>query len=74
MSGQTMLYDPAGQPVFMGGLTNARGKEGYSAGTDSVILRVSGNPAAPAHTPVFGCSLKDPEAKELKEDSSWKKR
>jgi hypothetical protein len=74
VSGQTMLYDPAGHLVFTGGLTSARGREGASAGAGAVLLRVVGNPNAIANTPVFGCSLHDPDAKELKENSSWKKR
>ena len=74
ISGQTMLYNPDGRLVFAGGLTRARGQEGYSMGTDAVILKVSGNPNAPANTPVFGCSLRDPDTKELKEDPAWKKR
>jgi hypothetical protein len=74
VSGETMLYDRAGRLVFTGGLTSARGREGHSAGTDAVLMRVSENPNASAHTPVFGCSLRDPETKELREDSSWKKR
>jgi hypothetical protein len=60
--------------VFAGGLTSARGREGASAGTEAVLLRVGGNSHAPANSPVFGCSLHDPDAKELKEDSSWQKR
>ena len=74
VSGQTMLYNPAGRLVFTGGLTSARGRDGHSAGTEIVLRRVTEGATAPVDTAVFGCSLRDPGAKQLREDSSWKKR
>ncbi len=72
VSGQTLLYDQAGQLVFSGGITAARGHEGENSGVDAILLRVAGG-AAPFHAPVFGCSLRDPDSQTLNKDTSWKK-
>jgi hypothetical protein len=74
VSGQALLYDPKGRLVFSGGITGARGHQGDNAGVDAVISIVSGDAGAPGHTPVFGCSLHNPGARELREDSPWKKQ
>lgn len=73
VSGQTMLYDPNGRLVFSGGITSARGHQGDNAGVDAVILCVREGANVRAHVPVFGCSLHDPDAKELSQNS-WKKQ
>ncbi len=73
VSGQTMLYDPEGQLVFSGGITSARGHQGDNFGVDSVILAVRERVKVRTHAPVFGCSLHDPNAKELSQNS-WKKQ
>jgi hypothetical protein len=74
VSGQTMLYDPAGRLVFSGGITSARGHQGDNTGMDAVISLVRGDAGAPGRTPVFGCSLHNPDATELREGSLWKKQ
>jgi hypothetical protein len=74
VSGQTMLYDLEGRLVFKGGITSGRGHQGYNDGADAVIRRVTGRLEAASNTPVFGCTLHDPSAKTLREDSSWKKQ
>lgn len=72
VSGQTMLYDTEGRLVFSGGITNGRGHQGDNPGVDSIIRKVRGE-AGQSHAPVFGCSLRDPSVKVLKEDPSWRK-
>lgn len=74
VSGQTMLYDSEGRLIFSGGITSGRGHQGDNEGADAVIRVVRGEKATPATTPVFGCTLHDPSAKALSEDSSWKKQ
>ena len=74
VSGQTMLYDPQGRLIFSGGITSARGHQGDNSGADAVVRRVSGSAEAAASAPVFGCTLHDPNARALREDSSWKKQ
>ncbi len=73
VSGQTMLYDPQGRLVFSGGITSARGHQGDNFGVDAVIHAVREGVNVRTHVPVFGCSLHDPNAKELSQNS-WKKQ
>ena len=56
-SGQTLLYDAAGQLVFAGGITAFRGHEGPSLGGEALQQIVAGKAAPTRHTKVFGCSL-----------------
>ena len=65
-SGVTFLYDASGKVLFRGGLTAARGHEGGSRGQEAVlnILRF-GPGAAPISTPVFGCSLFQPDGRAI---------
>ena len=58
-SGQAVLCDPAGRVVFRGGLTQARGRTGESAGRRAVLAWVRGTSGA-AGAPVFGCPLFTP--------------
>ena len=58
-SGQTLLYDRAGQLVFQGGITAFRGHEGPSVGREALKQIVAGTAAATRLSKVFGCSLKD---------------
>ena len=74
VSGQTVLYDTAGRLAFSGGITAGRGHEGYNPGEDAVIRSVNGEVPAAFRAPVFGCSLHDPDARQLEEETSWKKR
>lgn len=73
VSGQTMLYDPAGQLIFSGGITGGRGHQGENAGLDAVVLKVRGLAAAQSHVAVFGCALHNPAADELR-NKSWTKQ
>lgn len=58
-SGHVLFYGPQGDLLFSGGLTNARGHEGPSAGTDAILAHLRGE-AAENRAPVFGCSLSTP--------------
>lgn len=63
VSGHTVLFDPAGKRVFAGGITASRGQEGDNLGHDIIVANVNGaGPARMPHgTPVYGCSLANPE-------------
>lgn len=74
ISGETMLFDPAGVLVFHGGITASRGHEGDNEGSEAVIRSVLGESRATALTPVFGCSLRDPGAETLRKEPAWTKR
>ena len=55
-SGQTLLYDAAGNLLFSGGITGARGHEGENAGELALVNAInSGTTRARAN--VFGCPL-----------------
>ena len=60
-SGQVLLYDTSGALVFSGGITPSRGHEGDNAGRDTVVALLAGQHAGTGRTPVFGCSLRDPD-------------
>jgi hypothetical protein len=62
-SGFCVLYDSAGSLEFAGGLTIARGHEGDSDGSRIVLELLDGMEVNATSTPVFGCSLFEPEAK-----------
>lgn len=72
VSGQTMLYDPAGRLIFSGGITSGRGHQGDNAGAEAVIRRVNGDGQAPKSAAVFGCALHNPNDQTAKEDPSWR--
>jgi hypothetical protein len=55
-SGHAVLANPAGRPVFRGGLTRARGREGENVGRRAVLDWFQGHAGA-AEAPVFGCPL-----------------
>jgi hypothetical protein len=74
VSGEAMLYDPHGNLLFHGGITASRGHEGDNEGSDSIRRLVRGETHVAAHTPAFGCSLRDPDQQALEEDPAWKKR
>jgi hypothetical protein len=59
-SGQTLLYDGAGQLLFSGGLTSARGHEGDSFGHRRILALVTSGKADRTDSPIFGCSLIGP--------------
>jgi hypothetical protein len=56
-SGYVLLYNPAGQLLFSGGITGSRGHAGDNAGEDAIIALVNGQNPGVTHTSVFGCSL-----------------
>jgi hypothetical protein len=58
-SGETLLYSPAGELVFHGGITAARGHAGQNAGSDTIVAVLRGERALIAVAPVFGCALFD---------------
>jgi len=64
-SGQTALYDPAGDLLFQGGITESRGHAGDNAGCDAIVDIVLHQNAAKisstrhGETAVFGCALFD---------------
>lgn len=61
-SGQTLLFDRAGQLRFSGGITSARGHAGDNAGRDAVVSLLETGTATRTKTPVFGCALRSPDA------------
>lgn len=56
-SGQTVLYDAAGDLLFSGGITSARGHAGDNAGRTSIVSLLTSDEAEERGTPVFGCPL-----------------
>lgn len=56
-SGYVLLYNPAGQLLFSGGITGSRGHAGDNAGEDAIDALVSGQNSGLTHTTVYGCSL-----------------
>ena len=60
-SGQTMLYDAAGNLRFTGGITASRGHAGDSPGRNAILSIVNTGNSVTSHTSVYGCSLHNPE-------------
>jgi hypothetical protein len=60
-SGQVMLYSTADRLVFSGGITRARGHEGYNPGIDSVETYLRTGAATVSENPVFGCIISSAE-------------
>jgi hypothetical protein len=60
-SGQVLLYDIRGRLVFEGGITSSRAHEGGNAGRSALVAILSGDALNSPRTPVFGCSISDPE-------------
>ena len=56
-SGQTLLYDPAGNLRFQGGITFARGHAGDNPGRAALQELLLKGHASQVKTRVFGCSL-----------------
>ena len=56
-SGQTALYDSAGNLLFSGGITGARGHAGDNAGRAAVVSLLNDGEAERRGAPVFGCPL-----------------
>ena len=56
-SGQVMLYNPAGQLLFSGGITISRGQVGENDGRSAIVALLTQGQATTDETPVFGCEL-----------------
>ena len=56
-SGYVLLYNPAGQLLFHGGITGSRGHAGDNLGESTVISLALGKSTGVTQTPVYGCSL-----------------
>ncbi|HEY2387684.1 MAG TPA: RedB protein [Candidatus Binatia bacterium] len=54
-SGQTILYDAAGNLRFTGGITAARGEQGGNLGLDAVAEAIIRPKGAATSAPVYGC-------------------
>jgi hypothetical protein len=59
-SGQAVLYDAEGRLQFSGGITNARGHRGESAGYRRILALATGGVADATTSRIFGCALADP--------------
>jgi hypothetical protein len=70
-SGQVLLYASAGQLLFSGGITRARGQEGESVGRRAILDLLTGHTTrlSTRETPVFGCPLFAPDECCGKEDT-----
>jgi hypothetical protein len=59
-SGQAILYDADGQLLFSGGITLGRGHTGDNPGRSTIVALLTEGRGTRRETPVFGCSLADP--------------
>jgi hypothetical protein len=59
-SGQLLLYDPAGHPIFSGGITPTRSHEGANDGREAVMAGIRGTGGGSPRYPVFGCARASP--------------
>lgn len=57
VSGQALLYNPRGELVFQGGLTESRGQVGDNTGRQAVEDLINQGRSDRAQTDVFGCPL-----------------
>ena len=64
ISGIVALFDGRGDLIFEGGLTGARGEVGNNAGLRQVRALLAGPPTSLHRAPVFGCSLREPAARD----------
>ncbi|EDY18156.1 conserved hypothetical protein [Chthoniobacter flavus Ellin428] len=60
-SGYVVLYDPRGELLFHGGVTAARGHAGDNTGETAIAALLGARQAETERTPVFGCTLQNPE-------------
>lgn len=59
-SGQTLLYNPAGELLFSGGITYARGHQGDNDGQIAIESLLNNGKPENRETPVFGCPIELP--------------
>jgi hypothetical protein len=71
VSGHAVLYDPQGELLFDGGITDSRGHSGDNAGRSAIVALLHDGGADRTETPVFGCSLRDPESPQEGWTASW---
>ena len=62
-SGHVLLYSGAGKLMFSGGITALRGHGGANAGRSAVISLANSEAVDKPATPIFGCSISDPESR-----------
>ena len=67
-SGETQLYAPAGNLLFSGGITIARGHEGENAGLDAVVAYSTVGKADRSHCPVYGCPIQAANSSNAQKD------
>jgi hypothetical protein len=60
-SGYVVLYNSHGELLFQGGITAGRGHAGENSGETALLSLLSAKTPAMTQTPVFGCSLLNPE-------------
>lgn len=58
-SGSVLLYDRDGRLAFEGGLTPARGHEGFSIGQEAILNHMDWRRGSVRRADVFGCGLCD---------------
>ena len=56
-SGQTLVYSAAGELLFSGGVTRARGHTGENAGIAAIAAILEGAESEKRSSHVFGCEL-----------------
>lgn len=59
-SGHVVLYNPQGELLFSGGITESRGHFGRNAAETALISQVEREQSSRTEKPVYGCSLLDP--------------
>ena len=67
-SGHVVLYGADGRLLFSGGITSSRGHSGENAGRSAITQLLHHELAAETETPVYGCSLLDPEKECIPKD------
>ncbi len=61
-SGHVLLFNPAGQLLFSGGITPSRGHRGENPGLDALIAPIEGQGNGSERSPIFGCPTIDPDS------------
>ncbi|MEZ0312611.1 MAG: RedB protein [Myxococcota bacterium] len=56
-SGHVVVYDAGGALRYSGGITQARGHEGWSAGQESLASILGGSASDSSKSPIYGCAL-----------------
>lgn len=59
-SGQVVLYDPGGNLMFSGGITDSRGHAGDNVGRQTVLRMLDSETAETDRHAVYGCPLQEP--------------